>query len=117
MKMQNYTCPFTGMAFCALERNDGGFIFYNVVDNSKIEIVYNPETKCFEIPKESFRHVETLSVKEASEVLGVSRQRIDTLLKNGTIACIKNNNVCLLIKNSVLEYKKYRKTGRPKKEG
>ncbi len=56
-----------------------------------------------------------LSVKESAELLGVNRQRVQTLISEGRLPAQKIGN-SYVIKESDLEFVKDRKTGRPKKQ-
>ena len=56
-----------------------------------------------------------LSVKESAEILGVNRQRVQTLISEGRLPAQKIGN-SYVIKESDLELVKDRKTGRPPKE-
>lgn len=56
-----------------------------------------------------------LSVKGCAEVLGVNRQRVQTLISQGRLPAQKIGN-SYVIKESDLELVKHRKPGRPKKQ-
>ncbi|HMS38920.1 MAG TPA: helix-turn-helix domain-containing protein [Pyrinomonadaceae bacterium] len=56
-----------------------------------------------------------LSVKESAEILGVNRQRVQTLITEGRLPAQKIGN-SYVIKESDLELVKERKTGRPSKK-
>ncbi len=56
-----------------------------------------------------------LSVKESAELLGVNRQRVQTLISEGRLPAQKIGN-SYVIKESDLEFVKDRQTGRPPKD-
>jgi excisionase family DNA binding protein len=57
-----------------------------------------------------------ISVTEAAEILGVSRQQTHNLVKNGTLAAEKVGNAYALDRQAVEEYaKEPRRPGRPRK--
>lgn len=116
MTSRRMTSPFTGIAFDAMENRDGGFVAENVTNGSHIVVKYDAATDAYMVPARLFAHVKTLTCIEAAERLGVSRSRISSLVKNGTIASFKANGAIMLLERDIVEYSKTRRTGRPKND-
>lgn len=116
MKEIILTSPFTGLEFHALEQLDGTLIVKNPISGCMHYIKYDASTGNICIPRMLFNHVETVNAKQASKILGVSRQRVSAIAKNGNIrACYIANSLHFLL-DDVLEFKETRKSGRPVKE-
>ena len=59
---------------------------------------------------------EYVTVKDAAELLGLSKPRVDQLIKAGRIRCEAIGGIRLVLRGEVAAFKrKKRPTGRPKK--
>lgn len=116
MKEKTLTCPFTGVEFKALECADGRVIVRHAITGEEIIMNWNGTIQRYNIAKSAFKHIETVSMIEAAEILDVSRQRISKIAADGTIQAHDVNGSTVFVLSDVLEYKKNRKVGAPFKE-
>lgn len=117
MREITLTCPFTGVEFKALEYADGKIVLHHAITGEEIHMNWNCSCKRYNIPKNAFKHIETVTMSEAADILEVSRQRISKIAKEGTIKPHDVNGTTVFELADVLEYKKTRKVGAPFKEG
>ncbi len=117
MKKITLTCPFTGVEFDCLEDADGNIIARHALTGKEISMNYNYSIKRYNIKREFFAHVETVTFSQACEILDVSRQRISKIAATGVIQPHTVNGVQVFTLTDVLDYKKTRKVGAPAKEG
>lgn len=116
MKEKKFTCPFTGAEFTALECADGKVIARHALTGEEIHMNWNSTISRYNIAKQAFKHIETVSFKQAAEILDVTRQRISAIAANGTIRTHTVNGAQVMLLADVLEYKRTRKAGAPFKE-
>lgn len=116
MKEITITCPFTGVDFKALEDLCGNLYFKHPITGQDLKINYNSSIKRYNVPKNLFKHIETVSMSEAAEILEVSRQRASAIAATNVIKPVLVNGQQCFIKSDVLKYKQERKPGAPKKE-
>lgn len=116
MKEKKFTCPFTGVEFTALECADGKIIARHALTGEEIHMNWNYTISRYNIPRNAFRHIETVSFSQAAEILDVSRQRISKIAADGIIQIHVVNGTQVMILSDVLEYKRKRKVGAPHKE-
>lgn len=117
MKKITLTCPFTGVEFDCLEDADGNVIARHALTGEEICMNYNYSIKRYNVKREHFAHVETVTFSQASEILDVSRQRISRIAATGVIQPHTVNGVQVFTMADVLNYKHTRKVGAPVKEG
>lgn len=115
MKEIKLTCPFTGLEFTALESADGKLIVKHALTGEDITVNWNCSCKRYNIPKAYLRHIETVTQKEAMEILGVSHQRISQIAKEQLIPTRVINGKTIFIADDVYQYRDTRKVGAPKK--
>ena len=115
MKTILLTCPFTGVEFEAMQDENGNLHVINPLTGNIFYVLTANSCNDFIIDKRLFTHVETVTISETSDILGVSRQRVGAIAANKTIPphTVKGQTVFLL--SDVLEYKKNKKPGAPRK--
>ena len=116
MKEITLTCPFTGVEIIATADVLGNVYFTHPLTGEQLKMNYNSSVKRYNIPKEWFKHVETVTIGEAAEILEVSRQRASAIAATNVIKPVLVNGQQCFIKSDVLKYKQERKPGAPKKE-
>lgn len=116
MKEITLTCPFTGLEFNALEYADGKIVTRHAITGDEVHMNWNSSCNRYYIGKEAFKHIETVSMMQAAEILDVSRQRISKIAADGIIQPHDINNNTVFALTDVLEYKRVRKVGAPFKE-
>ena len=115
MKEITLTCPFTGGNFTALQDTDGNLYVKHALTNEDIKINWNNSIKRYNIPKNAFKHIETVNMSVAAEILGVSKQRISQIANDQIIPSFIVNETRLFRYDDVVEYRDNRTVGRPKK--
>ena len=115
MKKIILTCPFTGVEFEALEYADGSILIKHPITGERVKINWNGTINRFNVPKTLFKHYATVTMSEAAEILGVSRQRITAIAKDEVIPPKTVNGSVMFLASDVLEYKNTRKVGAPSK--
>lgn len=113
MKMRKCTCPLTGITFDAI-MDEHEMIVTNPLTEKAITFSINHGF--VQIPISMFKSVPLLTPTATAYELGVTRQRVDQLSKTNKLTPHYIANTLMFIKDEVLEYKKQRKNGRPKKE-
>lgn len=113
MKVRTFTDPFTACDFLAVQIDDT-LTITNAMTDEKMTFKIEDEAIC--VPLSLFEHVETLDVKETCDILEISRQRLSQLVNANTLHPIYIGSSQHFVYEEVLNYKKRRKTGRPKKE-
>lgn len=106
MKSITLICPFTGVEFEALQSElTGEYIFTNPVTGQ----LYSSENKHLYLPISAFTDSpKSVSPTEAAEILGVTRQRITQLLREGKLPYYLVNGNKRILESDVLEYRKNR---------
>lgn len=112
MKEITLTCPFTGLEFTAMECADGKLIVKHALTGEDIPINWNCSINRYNLQKSAFKHIETCTPAQAMEILDVTRQRIDQIIKNEIIPVHIINGNPLFVLSEVMEYKDTRKPGR-----
>ena len=116
MRKKSFTCPFTGCAFDAtIDKDKNLYVKHPITQNMHV-IKFDPFMECYEVPEGLFDYIETVSLRQAAEILGVSRQRISDIAANATIQAKTANGQTVFTLSDVLKYKETRKTGRPRKD-
>lgn len=115
MKEIKLTCPFTGVEFSALEYADGKILARNPLTGEEIHMNYNCSIKKYNVARKEFKHVETVSLVEAANILDVSRSRISKIAIDGVIPAHIVAGRTIFLLDDVLEYKETRKVGAPSK--
>lgn len=117
MKKQVFTDPFTGIEFDAVEFADGSIVATNPITGDQFKMTYNPSCKRYQLPKQAFNHVETVSIKDAAELSGVSIQAIMNAIERGKIQARRiANGQTVIVKRELDAYNKVKKIGRPAKD-
>lgn len=112
MKLKTLTSPFTGLDFKAFEIDDM-LIFHNPISNEKITL--KVEDGNIMLPLDLCEHVEIVNTVEAANILCVSRQRIREIVQNETLQSFNIAGQTFFKFDDVLEYRRTRKAGRPRK--
>ena len=116
MKSLILTCPFTGVEFTALVDADNNLYVKNPLTNEDVRVNYNCSIKKYNIPANLFKHVDTVTLAQAAEILEVSRQRISAIALDNVIPAKSVNGQTVFVLSDVLKYKETRKTGAPRKD-
>lgn len=115
MREKRLTCPFTGCEFTAMVDCEGNMYAIHPITGDMNKINYNRSIKKYNVQTQLFKHIETVTLTEAAELLEVSRQRISTIAKDGTIPPKTVNGQTVFILSDVLKYRDERKVGAPRK--
>ena len=115
MKRILLTCPFTGVTFEALQTADNNIIGRNPITGNEIRMNFNSSCNRYYIYPDAFKKIETLTLSEAADVLEISVQRISKMVNDGVIPSFEIDGKKKTTLESVLEYKKTRKVGAPKR--
>ena len=110
------TCPFTGVEFTALTDVTGNLYFNHPLTGKVCRVNYNCSIKKYNLPKEMLKHIETVTLTQTAEILEVSRQRVNTIAQTGIIKPKTVNGQTVFILDEVLDYKRNRKVGAPRKD-
>ena len=110
------TCPFTGVEFSALVDALGNMYFVHPLTGQQVKMNWNCSIKKFNLSKDLFKQIETVSIAEAAEMLDVSRQRASAIAATNVIRPVLVNGQQRFLKDDVVQYAHDRKTGAPKKE-
>lgn len=118
MKPVSITCPFTGQVINATQdENTKTLYMQNAITHEPIVCIYDFERNCYSIPADILmRKYDLISMTHAAYILGVTRQRISYIAKNGIIDPVYLNGKTMFHRQDVLDYKETRKVGAPKKE-
>lgn len=108
------TCPFTGCEFEAEQPDFNTLLFTHPLTNESFELNISPMDS-LTIPAELFDHIETVSLSEAAKILNVSRQRVSAIASKNVIPSKIVNNQTVFLLSDVIEYKRNRKPGAPRK--
>lgn len=106
------TSPFTGLEFDSVIM-DNAMVISNPLTNEKT--TYEIEDDFVKIPLSAFKNVKLITNSEAQTLLDVSYTRIRELVLNETLQSFNIGETRYFKLEDVLEYKKNRKTGRPRK--
>lgn len=121
MRKIKLTCPLTGCAFEVITTNDENPMYEKYLVNHPLEHysfeAYVNERYELCIPLKYFDHIETVSAADAAKMLDVSRQRMSQLTNSNKLNAHMVNGQPVFKLDDVLEYKRTRVIGRPKKEG
>lgn len=108
MKLVKKTDPFTGIEIQLAEFDDGSLLFDTAYTHKSVAIAYNSELNAYMIPANVFDYVDTLTLAETADYLGVSKMRVSTLCARGQLQHSKINGVMLVKYESVLDYESKR---------
>lgn len=113
MKEILLTCPFTGCQFTATIDLDDNLYVKHPLTGEINKINYNRSIKKYNVPKSLFKPIETVTLAETAEILGVSRQRASAIGVSGVIAPKVVNGQTVFLLDDVLAYRDNRKVGAP----
>lgn len=116
MKEILFTCPFTGCAFSGLVDADENLYVVHPLTGETLRINYNANIKKYNLDKKVLKWIATVTLAETADILGVSRQRASAIAQSGVITPKTVNGQTVFILDDVLEYKRARKVGAPRKE-
>ena len=115
MRKITLTCPFTGLPFEALEFSDGKISFKHALTGEEIHMNWNPTIERYNIRKNAFSLIETVTFSEAAEILDVTPQRITQIARDNVIRAYNISGKHVFLKHDILEYRDNRKVGAPRK--
>lgn len=121
MRKQKLTCPLTGCGFEVITTNEENpmfekFLMSHPIEHYPFEAYVNERYELC-IPLKCFERVETVTPSEAANILNVSKQRMSQLIRSNVLNAHIVNGQPVFKLEDVLEYKRTRKLGRPRKEG
>ena len=101
MRILKQTCPFTGGKFKLIESDDkkGKITCFHALTGEQFEIEMKDDYLI--IPISVFNDIETVSLNKAAQMLGVTKQRVSKLIKDGKIDALKVNGRYSVIAESV----------------
>lgn len=103
MKIINHTCPFTGGDFKIMHTDRyPAFKFTHALTGE--EFTASIVDGYMTIPVKAFEPVACVTLSKTAKMLGVSKQHVTTLVKNGKIQAIKFNGRYRIVKDSVENY-------------
>ena len=118
MKEINCTCPFTGHRFNATMHEQTKDLFCNnPVNGDKFICYYNSDTDTYSIDADTLlQKFDLVSQTAAAYILGVTRQRVNQIVKQELIKPIQIDGRYYFKREDVLKYKEKRKIGAPRKD-
>ena len=109
MEIKAITDPFTGTENAVFEFDNGNLLFEHAITKENIIVEYDALENVYKIPAYAFKYRAVLTLKEAAELLGVSKMRVSSMCKTGILKCSKVCEKILLIDyDSVCDYIKHR---------
>lgn len=104
MQILKHTCPFTGGNFKLLMRNESEreITFFHAITGE--EFTAKLTNGNIIIPIAAFNEIETVSLNKAAQMLGVTKQRVSKLIKDGKIDALKVNGRFNVVADSVRNY-------------
>lgn len=111
---EKLTCPFTGEKFIGTFNNDNTISIMNPITHASYN--FKIHGNAITIPLSMFEYIETITPKEAENLLDISRQRMNKIIKDNIIPTYQLNNKKVMRLSDVLRYKQLRKAGRPTKD-
>lgn len=109
MIIHNITSPLTGLAKEVLLLDDESIVFEHPLTKETLTVKYDNETGCYMFPVDMFVHIPLCTVKDAMEILHVSKMRISVLCSKGYISHVKVGNSILIDTRSLARYNANRK--------
>ena len=113
MQLQKFTDPITGIPFDAVVNSEGMVIEHPLTGEKHVIPIVNGEIR---FPLELFNHIEIMRADEVTKYLNITRQRLNQLIQAGKFTMACPQPAFFFTKESVLEYKRTRKPGRPKEK-
>lgn len=113
MKLRRFSDPFTAGGFSAVEIDDA-LIIDNALTGEKMRFEIEDDT--IRLPLEMCAPIEIVDAQTAAMTLHISRQRLSQLVTAKVLHPIYLGNTQYFIEEKVLEYKRNRKNGRPRKD-
>ncbi len=113
MQLRTFTDPFTGAPFEGIEIDDE-ITIPNAITGEPC--VFKIKDECIMLPLEMCEAVQIINAQETCMKLHISRQRLSQLVNNEMLHPIYLGNSQYFVLDAVLEYKRNRKVGRPKKD-
>lgn len=115
MKCITITSPMTGLPVEAYKDEiDGSINFVEPISGMMIRAAYDFEKDCYMLPRVFTTYQPLMTVEQAADYIGVSRQRVCKLIKDDRIKAVKHGLTYRPIESSVREYaESERKAGRP----
>lgn len=115
LQCMEFSDPFTGAPITAIVLNDQ-LIFDDPYHKDESIVCHVIDEDYVTIPLKLFQRKELIESKDACMELVVSRQRISQLVEAEILTPIYLGNSQYFLLEDVLDYKKTRKPGRPRKE-
>lgn len=112
MKVKKFTDPITGIQFYAPMFNNR-ILLTNAITGEKMNCPISHGDVC--IPLSWFKDVEMANSPEVCEELKITRARLSQLVSKEVLKPIHIGNEHYFLREHVLEYKRTRKNGRPRK--
>lgn len=116
MKELFLTCPFTGVPFKAIQSSDDMVYFVHPLTGEQLTGIYDMRTNTITVSMKNFEHIESVSPKEAQDILDVSKQRISQIVASNIIPVRIVAGLPRFLRDDVLRYKENRCVGAPRKD-
>lgn len=104
------TDPFTGLEIKAVKMQSGNLIVSTPFEGSLL-LEYDQVRDMYCIPAAAFQKRQTMTLRETSEELGVSRMRVSRMCCDGTLRAAKINGAMVIDASSVRTFKDSRDDG------
>lgn len=104
MEFRNFTDPFTGCEFSALEFDDKSLLFDMAFDKTPCAVSYDAENDMYLIPATAFAHKPTVTLTQAANILSVSKARISAMCAKGQLKHEHINGTIIIDWQSLDDY-------------
>lgn len=106
MDIIDFTSPFTGADIKAVELDDRTLLIDTPIGEKALcTLEYVPQRKCYLLPENIVRHIDTMSASEAAECLGYDKMRISRMCDSGQLKSVKTLGRLVIERASVLEWR------------
>ena len=104
MNKYTFTSPCTGLPFDITDDNGESYITH-AVTGDKIPVLYDVERDLLCIPARYLKYIDLITPAQASELTGLSRQRICQLARSGKVDAVQvGNRLTLVSRESVVKH-------------
>ena len=117
MKKITLTDPFTGIDFTALAFDNGMITAVHPLTGETIAMDYDKDHARFMLPVRSFNQIETVSIKQAADEMGITIQAVSKACASGKLPFkTLPNGAKMILKHDLELYNDTKSVGRPKKD-
>lgn len=116
MKSIMLTDPFIGKSFEACKSNAGDIVIVHPLNAQLVKLAYDASSDMYAIPASALAHIETVTISQAADYMGVSVAAVLSAIKYGKLASHKLPDGSELIAlNDLKRYNETKRVGRPRK--